>query len=356
MPLPLLILLLLLAPLTARAQFVDTFDDGDVEGWDFFTGDGVATMDFVAHDGFARLSVDATDDRHNVWWAILKRPVSEFVDLERLADPGTELRVEARIRLSDAPRRVNIMINTNRTTDFHEHLAEFDVADTTDWHTISYTTTDLDARPGDTLYVQLGVTDWGLGTYHLDLDAYRAAVVDTPAEADLGEPRGVARRDPRVGEDDAGAGGHGRLERREIGERPGPGVRCAPYIKNVAGGEEPRPGGLVHAARGVDGERLAQRAGERGGVGGGGHRRRRRQCGELQRAERRHDGDRLERRREGGDVPDEAGDDVPGIRLAGQGRIERHSGHGGSSAPRQGRRPGRDRAPGWGGRLPGHPR
>lgn len=188
MPLPLLILLLLLAPLTARAQFVDTFDDGDVEGWDFFTGDGVATMDFVAHDGFARLSVDATDDRHNVWWAILKRPVSEFVDLERLADPGTELRVEARIRLSDAPRRVNIMINTNRTTDFHEHLAEFDVADTTDWHTISYTTTDLDARPGDTLYVQLGVTDWGLGTYHLDLDAYRAAVVDTPAEADLGEP------------------------------------------------------------------------------------------------------------------------------------------------------------------------
>ncbi|PAP76535.1 hypothetical protein [Rubrivirga marina] len=179
--------LALLAPLAARAQFVDDFDDGDVAGWDFFTGDGDATMDFEARDGVARMSVDATADRHNVWWAILKRPVSEFVDLERLAEPGTELRVEARIRLSDAPRRVNVMINTNRTTDFHEHLAEYDVADT-DWHTISYTTTDLDVRPGDTLYVQLGMTDWGLGTYHLDLDAYRAEVVDTPAAPDLGEP------------------------------------------------------------------------------------------------------------------------------------------------------------------------
>lgn len=180
--------LVLLAPLSAQAQFIDAFDDGDVAGWDVFTGDGAATMDFEARDGFARMSVDATADRHNVWWAILKRPVSEVVDLERLAEPGTELRVEARIRLSDAPRRVNVMINTNRTTDFHEHLAEFDVADTTGWHTISYTTTDLDARPGDTLYVQLGMTDWGVGTYHLDLDSYQADVVDTPAAPDVGEP------------------------------------------------------------------------------------------------------------------------------------------------------------------------
>ena len=177
-----------LAPLTAHAQFVDAFDDGDVAGWDYFTGDGSATMTFAAHDGFARMAVDATGDRHNVWWAILKRPVSEFVDLARLAEPNTELRVEARVRLSDAPRRVNFMINTNRTTDFHEHLAEFDIADTTGWHTISYTTRDLDVAPGDTLYVQLGATDWGEGTYHVDLDEYRADVVETPAAPDLGEP------------------------------------------------------------------------------------------------------------------------------------------------------------------------
>ena len=181
--------LVLLGAPSAHAQFVDRFDDGDVAGWDFFTGDGAATMRFEAvPGGFARMSVDATADRHNVWWAILKRPVSESVDLERLAMPGTELRVEARIRLSHAPRRVNVMINTNRTVDFHEHLAEFDVADTTGWHTISYTTRDLDARPGDTLYVQLGATDFGRGAYHVDVDSYRADVVDTPAPADLGEP------------------------------------------------------------------------------------------------------------------------------------------------------------------------
>ena len=184
----LIALLVLLVPLTVRAQFVDPFEDGDVAGWDFFTGDGVATMDFAPHDGFARLSVDATADRHNVWWAIIKRDVSPYLDLARLAEPGTELRVEARIRLSDAPRRVNVMINTNRTTDFHEHLAEYDVADTTGWHTISYTTRDLDVRPGDSLYVQLGATDWGFGTYHVDVDEYRAEVVDTPAPPGLGEP------------------------------------------------------------------------------------------------------------------------------------------------------------------------
>ena len=183
-----LLIILLLAPAAAHAQFVDDFDDGDVAGWDFFTGDGEATMTFTPRGGFARLGVDATADRHNVWWAILKRPVSEFVDLARLAEPNTELRVEARVRLSDAPRRVNFMINTNRTTDFHEHLAEYDVADTTGWHTISYTTTGLDVRPGDTLYVQLGATDWGYGVHHVDVDWYRADVVDTPADPDVGEP------------------------------------------------------------------------------------------------------------------------------------------------------------------------
>lgn len=179
----------LLIPAAAHAQFVDAFDDGDVAGWGFFTGDGAATMRLTPHDGFARLAVDATADRHNVWWAIIKRDVSPDLDLARLAEPGTELRVEARLRVSEAPRRVNIMINTNRTTDFHEHLAEYDVADTTGWHTISYTTKDLDVRPGDTLYVQLGATDWGFGTYHVDVDSYRADVVDArTAAADVGEP------------------------------------------------------------------------------------------------------------------------------------------------------------------------
>lgn len=187
---PILLLLLALAtPILAQAQFLDTFDGDQITGWFFFTGDGDATMDFVQHDGFARILVDATEDRHNVWWAIIKRDVSAELDLARLAAPGSELRVEARVRASHAPRRINFMVNTNRTTDFHEHLKEYDIPDTTGWHTISMTTRNLDVAPGDTLYVQLGVTDWGLERYHVDVDYYRADVVDpSVAGPDVGEP------------------------------------------------------------------------------------------------------------------------------------------------------------------------
>lgn len=172
-----------------NAQFLDEFDRGQIEPWFFFTGDGEVAMDFVPHDDFARIRIDAREDRHNVWWSIIKRNIAEEVDLSQLQQPGYELRVQARIRVSHAPRRVNFMINTQRTTDFHEHLAEYDIAETQTWHTLSYTTRDLDVRPGDSLFVQLGVTDWGGAQYEVDIDAYRADVVKlSEAEPDVGEP------------------------------------------------------------------------------------------------------------------------------------------------------------------------
>ncbi|HEX7027001.1 MAG TPA: hypothetical protein VF268_07150, partial [Gammaproteobacteria bacterium] len=174
---------------TSQAQFLDAFDKDEITGWSFFTGDGAATMDFVPGDGYARILVDATADRHNVWWAIIKRDVSAWLDLEKLADPDYELRVEARVRVSDAPRRLNFMVNTQRTTDFHEHLKEYDIPDTAGWHTISMTTRNLDAVPGDALNVQLGVTDWGPDKYHVDVDYYRAEIVNVRrAGPDQGEP------------------------------------------------------------------------------------------------------------------------------------------------------------------------
>ena len=173
----------------AHGGLVDDFDGDSINGWFFFTGDGSATMDFEPHDGFARIKVDARQDPHNVWWAIIKRDIAGDVDLTKLQHPSYELRVEARVRLSHAPRRLNFMINTQRTTDFHEHLMEFDIPETGEWHTISMTTRNLDAVPGDSLFVQLGVTDWGYGTYEVDLDYYRAEIVNV-AEAgpDVGEP------------------------------------------------------------------------------------------------------------------------------------------------------------------------
>lgn len=174
--------------LVSQAQLLDQFDGKTIEGWQSFTGDGDARLEFVQKDGFARMQIDATEDRHNVWWAIIKRDVSQYLDMEKLEDPAYELRVEIRLRPSHAPRRVNIMINTQRTVDFHKQLREYDVDDT-GWHTISMTTQDLDAKPGDSLFVQMAATDWGLGQYHVDLDYYRAEVVKVAdAEPDLGEP------------------------------------------------------------------------------------------------------------------------------------------------------------------------
>ena len=103
-------------------------DPAGVRGWAFFTGDGAATMSFTARGGIATVRVDARRDRRNVWWALVKRDVSSAIDVARLTAPGTELRIEARVRSSHAPRRINLSVNTQRTTDFHSNLMEFDLA------------------------------------------------------------------------------------------------------------------------------------------------------------------------------------------------------------------------------------
>jgi hypothetical protein len=170
----------------ARAQFHDTFettplrtDPDALEGWAFFTGDGEASMDFRADSqGHASILVDATRDRQGIWWALIKRRVSGDLDLALLAQPGYELRIEARVRTSHAPRRVNLHLNTQRTTDFHSHLMEFDLPEADTWYTISMTTRDFDARPGDSVFGQLALMDWGLDRYRVDVDDFRVDVVE----------------------------------------------------------------------------------------------------------------------------------------------------------------------------------
>lgn len=177
------------------AQFHDDFsgplkkDPEGVAGWSFFTGEGQAVMDLIQKDGYVSIVVDATQDRRGVWWALIKRRVSDRLDLALLKKPGHALRVEARIRVSHAPRRVNVHVNTQRTTDFDTHLMEYDVADTTEWHTISMTTRGFDAGPGDIVNAQMALMDWGLGKYHVDVSDFRVDVVDIAlAGPDKGEP------------------------------------------------------------------------------------------------------------------------------------------------------------------------
>ena len=180
--------LLIITPL-CHADFVDEFNNKSVASWQTFTGDGDAQLKFLPMDGFARMQVDATKDQHNIYWTIIKRDVAQYLDMEKLKSPDYELRVEARVRPSHSPRRVNFMINTQRTTDFHEHLREYDLGQNSDWQVISMTTRNFDPVPGDQVNVQFGVTDWGPGEYFVDIDYYRAEVVKVKnAKPDLGEP------------------------------------------------------------------------------------------------------------------------------------------------------------------------
>ena len=179
---------ILLLTRISQAQFLDPFNKKNIEGWFFFTGDGYAKMDFVQKDGFARILIDATKDKDNVYWTLIKRDVTKFLDLDKLKDPAYQLRVEAKVRIHNAPHRLNMMVNTNRTTNFHIDLMEFDIPDTTNWHIISMTTKKFDAHPGDTVYVQLCATDYGLGKYYVDVDYYKADIVNVnTAGPDKGE-------------------------------------------------------------------------------------------------------------------------------------------------------------------------
>ena len=175
--------------LHSSAQFIDNFDGkGIPKGWTFSTGDGSIKMDFKQHNGIASVNIDATNDTLGIWWAIIRhRP--QGIDMVKLSKTEYVLRVETRIRASHAPRRVNLHFNHQRTTDFHSNLMEYDIADTVNWHTISFTAHDLDIQPNDLVNCQLALIDWGVKKYRLDLDYLKVDVVKRDsAGPDLGNP------------------------------------------------------------------------------------------------------------------------------------------------------------------------
>lgn len=170
-----------------EAQFIDEFDKQEVDkAWQLMTGDGTPTMKFLQRNGYATIYVDGSTDKQNVYWTLIKRNIASFLDMQKIKDPNYELRVEAKVRIHNPPRRVNFMVNTQRTTDFHRDLMEFDLPDT-GWHVISMTTNQLDAITGDQLNVQLCVTDFGLRQYEVDIDYYKADIINIKtAEKDKG--------------------------------------------------------------------------------------------------------------------------------------------------------------------------
>lgn len=172
------LLFLLITSLVSDAQFIDEFDKNEIDkAWQPFTGDGTPTLKVIQKNGYATMYVDGSTDKQNVYWTFIKRNIASYVDMTKLKDPNYELRVEAKVRIHNPPRRVNFMVNTQRTKDFHIDLLEFDLPDT-NWHVISMTTNKIDAVPGDQLNVQFCVTDFGLRQYEVDLDYYKADIVN----------------------------------------------------------------------------------------------------------------------------------------------------------------------------------
>ena len=181
----------------ASAQFIDDFngaavqlDPEGIKGWMFRSGDGTATMDFrQGGEGYASIFVDGTTDRRGIWWALIERKVSDKMDLSLMQKAGHEFRIEARIRVSHAPRRVNLQVATQRSPDDDANLMEYDIADTTNWHVISMTTHGFDAKPGDTVFGHMALMDWGLEKYRVDVDYIKVDIVDAATIGpDTGDP------------------------------------------------------------------------------------------------------------------------------------------------------------------------
>ena len=79
---------LLMTPVVSQAQFIDNFDGPKLEGWSQLPGDGTPTMSVEQKQGFIRYKVDATTDKHGVWWTFIKRDITSSLDMEKLKDPA----------------------------------------------------------------------------------------------------------------------------------------------------------------------------------------------------------------------------------------------------------------------------
>ncbi len=115
----LIIIMLLFSLSNMNAQFIDDFgkdtlsyDPSGLNGWTFFAGDGNVEIDFRQKEDYTELFVDATQDKRGIWWALIKRSVSQYLDLFLLEKENYELRVEAKVKVSDAPKRINLHFNT----------------------------------------------------------------------------------------------------------------------------------------------------------------------------------------------------------------------------------------------------
>ena len=175
----------------APTGFMEDFSSPKLTGWRIITGSGdlVAdqTVTLTQQNGIGTFWIDATKDRRNIWWAVMNHEITDHIDRSMLGKPGKAIRIEAKVRLPK-PRRFNMSLNYTGTTNYHADLAEFDIDDS-DWHVVSYTDKELDAKPTDQVFVQLAVMDAGREVITVELAYFKVTIVDAATAApDLGNP------------------------------------------------------------------------------------------------------------------------------------------------------------------------
>lgn len=178
-------------PSTAYGQFVEDFDlatpgfaPQGLAGWRAATGDGLIRFTQQIDGGMARLHINAMQDQRNIWYALVQRSITEFMgDLGTLRRPDRELRMEARVRPSHGPRRINMFLFSQFPTP-PELLREFDLPRAREWYTISMTTQGFVIPEGQGLHAQLSLMDWGTEeVFELDVDYIKVDVVDPSQQA-----------------------------------------------------------------------------------------------------------------------------------------------------------------------------
>ena len=171
--------------------FVENFSTPGLTGWRVTSGSGDlipgTTVKLTRENGKGLFWIDATNDRRNIWWAVINHEVTPYIDRNMLGRDDKAIRIEAKVRLPK-PRRFNMSLNHTSTTDYHDDLAEFDIVDS-EWHVVSYTNFDFGAKPADKVFVQLAVMDAGREVITVEIEYLKVSIVDAAtAPPDSGDP------------------------------------------------------------------------------------------------------------------------------------------------------------------------
>ncbi len=173
--------IMVLLHLTATAQYLvdfnqnySGFEKNNLKGWSTVTGDGDIVFRQKFEEGSVVLNIDARKDKRNIWYAFMHQSISDVIDLKKLLSPDYELRMEARVKPSHAPRRINMYLSSLNAGGY---LREFDLEKANEWYTISMVTSGYDFNPDKPLMTQISLMDWGNEIYELCIDYIKVDLV-----------------------------------------------------------------------------------------------------------------------------------------------------------------------------------